>query len=551
MKKTTLILGIIILLHLTFVFLSADQLFYGDETAFLTAARDIASGQITGRQGYIDGALVEDKSMMLFHPPTYFYLLSLFLFLFGESTYSVRMVSVIFSIGSIILVYFITKEILKKRKIENLENWALIASFIYAINPANIQNIILIEIDGGLLNFALLLFIYLFISNKSFKFLIPSLFLVFSSKITGVTILFATLFITSILTLNLKETFRIIKLYFITGILFSLIFLSYTKIFNLNPEYLFLHNSFLGVLKNFLTNPYAILRSAWSFKTFFYFTTPFFTFLFIILTFIIIKKIIRKKDYLIENKDIALLFVYSLMIFLFNLILGQSAYSFVKYYATIIAPITILIIYFTPKKIKNIKKALPIIILTSIILLIYFIVFLKDPLMPEVIGRVSTVQLSELIIPILTKTILYSIVPIFLCFGLYRKIPRKKLWLVLLFLLIFTSFYLNILHANADYSTHNLYGDKGLEETIEYLKDKPPEKIAGYIHLCYFLDYQETTEITTLFHDMDKLDKTLIEKDIQYLIIYEKDLDFIPQKILNKFQLEKQIKDYFIFKRII
>jgi len=551
MKKPYLILVLIILLHLTFVILSANQLYYGDEVIFLTAAKEIASGQITGSFGYQDGLLIKDQSIMLFHPPTYIYILSLFIKLFGESPYSVRAVSALFSVGSIILVYFITKKILEKRFSEDSEKWALIASFIYAINPATIQNIILIEIDGGLLNFLILLFIYFYISNRNFYYLIPSLFLIFSSKIIGAILVFGALFLTNLITKDFKELLKILKLYIITGVLFAISFYIYTLVFNLNFTYLFLHNSIIGVLSNFLTNPKAILRSIWSFKTFFYFATPFLTFLLILASYKLIKNIFLIKDYLKENKEIFFLWIYILIIFLFNFILGQSAYNFVKYFAIAIAPIIILIIFFTPKKIKNLKKATLLIIITLFILTIYFIIFLKDPLIPEVQNRIINSNIYEVINLVLVRILLYSIIPIFLCIGLFQRIPKKRLWLVLIFLLIFTSFYLNIIQITADYSTHNLYGDKGLKPTIEFLKDKPPEKIAAYIHVIYFLDYKNSLEITTLFHDMDLLEEKIQKNNIQYLVIYEKDLEFIKKEILEEFQLEKQINDYFILKRSV
>ena len=542
MKKTTLILGFIILLHLTFVILSADQLYYGDEVVFLTAAKEIASGQISGSFGYEEGVLIKDKSIMLYHPPTYIYLLSLIIFLFGESTYSVRIVSLLFSIGSIILVYLTSKKLLEKKELENIKYWSLFAAFLYAINPVTIQNIILIEINGGLLNFALLLFIYLYISGKPFKYLIPSLFLIFASKLTGITILFVTLIITNILTKNFKELFRVIKLHIITGILFSLIFIIYVKIFDLNFYYLFFHNSFLGVLQNFLTNPSAILRSLWAFRTFFYFTTPFFVFLFILISFKIIINVLTKKEYVSQNKGAILLFLYSLVILAFNLMLGQSAMNFVKYYSIIIAPITILLIYFTPKKIRNFKKIVLPLFFTSLLILSYFIIFLHDPLIPEVQGRVNTLDIIEVIKLVLIRSTLYAIIPLFLCFILFNRIPKKKLWLILIFLFILTSIYLNILHTRADYSTHNMYGDRGLEDTISYLKDKPPENVLCYIHLCYFLDYKKSLELTTLFRDMDKLDKSITERNIQYMVIYKKDFDILPENILKKFNIEKQIE---------
>ncbi|MDP3026139.1 MAG: glycosyltransferase family 39 protein [Nanoarchaeota archaeon] len=547
--KTKIFLSIIIIIHLTFIFFSAGQLYYGDYVYFITAAKEIASGHITGHFGYLDGRLDQNMSSMLIHPPTYVYLLSLFIYLFGENTYSIRSVSTLFAIGVIILIYLITKRILKTRDIEESEKWALIAAFIYAINPMTIQNSILVDIDGGLLNFFVLLFIYLYISKKNLYYLVPSLFMVFASKMLAPMVLFASLLLLNLGAKNYKEIFRVIKLFIIAGGSFFLSFILYASLFNLGWRPLFFHNSILTYLGYFINSPFRVLfQSLWGFKTFFYFATPFLIFLFIIVSYKILKNTFEyKTDYINKNKDLILLWIYAIITLAIIFLSGISGWNFTKHHIAAIPSAIILIIYFTPKKIINIEKAIPLILITSLLLLGYFIIFLGDPIIPEIEGRVATTSFIEVAKPVLIRILLYGIIPIFLCWGLIRRIPKKKIWLTLFFLVIFTSIYLDIIQAKADYSTHNLYGDRGLEEVIDFMQDKPPEQILCYVHVVYFLDYKETYELTSLYYNKPKLMETL--PNINWIILYPKDITLIGKDTLKDFELEKEIGSYKILKR--
>jgi len=549
--KTKLCLSLIILIYIIFVLFSARQLYCADEVAFVIVAEEIATGQVTGHFGFGAGKIIEDKSFMLSHPPTYIYLLSLSIFLFGENPYSTRLVSLIFSIGVIILIYLITKRILETRNIKEAETWALISSFIYAINPLAIQSSILVDIDGGLLNFFGLLFLYFYISKKSLFYLVPSLFMVFASKMNLMPILFVSLILLNIISSEYKEIWRTIKLFLISGFSFFITFFTYAKTFGLDWNKLFMHNSISEALKLFFNNfLLTSLRSLWAFKTFFYFTTPFLTFLFIILSIVILKNIFKfKSGYIRENKDIILLWLYTIMIFGMYFIIGQTAWNFPKYHSVAVPSIIILIIYFMPKKIINLKEIIPLLIFTVILLSGYFVFVLGDPIIPEIEGRVITSSVYNVAKLVLVRFFLYAIVPLFLCIGLFERIPKKKVWLVLFFLLIFTSIYIDIIQAKADYSTTNLYGDKGLKEVLEFMKDKPPSEILCYHYIGYYLGYLETSELKTLLYNKPELIKIIQTNNINWVIINKEDLLFLGEETFKDFKIEKQIYNYNILKR--
>lgn len=552
MQKKHLILFGIVLIRLIFILFSAGQSYYGDEVTLVESASEIASGQVTGHYDYEGGRINENMSSMLRHSPLYVYLLALFIFLFGENTYSIRAVSSMFGIASIVLVYLITKKILENRNTDNAEIWALIAAFIYSISPIAIQNNILVDIDGGLLVFSVLLFLYFYVSKKNFVYLILSLFLVFTSKLIAPILLFSSLLFVNLLAKDFKEILRVIKLFVISGASFFLIFFIYVKIFDLDWRFFFATSSILGVLKLWLPpSPLLIARCLWGFKIFFYFATPPLIFLFIISSYKILRNsIISRLSYISENKDMILLWTYAILNIIVVFMSGLSGWNFAKHYMASIPPIIILITYFTPKKIKNIKKISFLLFFTTLLLLLYFLLFLKDPLIPESEGRFLTVNLYEITKQVLTRFFMYAIIPIFLCIGLIKKIPVKKIWLTLFFLLIFTSLYIDIIQSRAEYSTHYMYGDKGLKEVIDYMKDKPPNQILCYMHVGYHLGFKEIYELTSIYYDSPKLKEVISKKEIKWIILYQKDVISIGNETLKDFKLEKEIEDYKILKRI-
>ena len=238
------------------------------------------------------------------------------------------------------------------------------------------------------------------------------------------------------------------------------------------------------------------------------------------------------------------------MVFSLYFIIGQTAWNFPKYHIIAVPAIIILIIYFTPKRIINLKKITPRIIITLLLLLIYFTFVLGDPIIPEIEGRVITSSFYLVLKLTLVRIFLYAFVPILLCIGLFQKIPKKKLWLVLFFLLIFSSIYINVIQARAEYSTANLYGDKGLKEVIIFMKEIPPNQILTYHYIGYYLGYLETFELATLLYYKPKLIEILKTKEINWIIINEKDLIFLERETFSDFKLEKKIENYNILKKI-
>lgn len=113
-----------------------------------------------------------------YKPPGYIYMTVPFIWLFGLNEFSVRLPSALAGIGTVILTYFLTREIVKnffKKKPSTNELIALISSFLLAISPWHLQmSRVAFEANLALFfNTAALLFFFVAIKKKP-KFLVLS-----------------------------------------------------------------------------------------------------------------------------------------------------------------------------------------------------------------------------------------------------------------------------------------------------------------------------------------------------------------------------------------
>ena len=550
MKKIYIFLLIAILIaHFIFVVLSMSQPLHGDEVLIPKCAEGILEkGKPT-----VDYSIFRPNYECLWHPPLYLYLIALSSFIFGKNVYSFRMVSAIFNLLTILLVYLIAKEIFKNNK--NKEIIALIASFIYSLNPLTIQSSIIIDIDGGLLNFSTMLFIYFFIKNKNYLWLIPSLLFVFWSKETGPILLFISIFIFYISRKDLKNLIKISNIFIISLLVYLSTFFVYTTLFNLDFSEAFTRNFISPDKIDFYTS---FLRSAWSLKTFFYFAVPFFIILFFINSIKFYMKIIKDKKVNLDEKNIHFLNIFSLSTIILFVYLGLTAWGFPKYYITALPSMAIFIAgtlnldKFREIKIKNILMR---IILLTIILSIYFIFLIGDPLIPE-FDAAATVTAKTGKIFEESKLILYSftfyvIFPFIISIIFFIRI-KGKILLSLSFLIIFIYLYINLIHASVEYSTYSKYGDYGIPQLLEYFKKNniTANEIATYPHIGYYIGMSNYYDITYTTNTTKQFkDKIINNKNILYITLYERDIDRIGEENMNYFKFKDKIGTYYIFKR--
>ncbi len=535
------------MIHLTFVLPTAITKSYRvDDLVYLQCAKSILND---GIPTYSDGQL-KPKDSCLLSPPLYSYILSLFIFTFEDNPLSVRGVSIIFNILTIIMVYLISSILLKENR--NKQIYSLIAAFIYALNPLTIQSSIIIDIDGGILNFLMALFIYLYLKGeRGFSLGIP-LFLIFWTKFPGVMILFSSFFLFFLLHKDWKKIIRLLALFLFTGIIFGICFFIYTNYTNQDFSMPFKYASFFGIFGEKIKAPMiSIAKTLWAFKTFIYFITPFFAFLFF---YSMVKTITEKK----RAKEIYLFWIIPLVATVIFMMSGMTGWNFPKYYIVAVPYMSILISFVISRKFSDIsflnKKFLFLIILTSLLIILDIFLLLKDPLFPEVVGTAETTSFIEASEKIIFSFGIYFILPLFLALGVFYAFPKGKRIVGTLFYLAFLMFlYINIIQVRADYSTNYLYGDSesGLKETINYLKEKnlSAESLVTYFHIGYYFNVKKFIEVVHIYNSEEEFKKWAIDnEDVMYVIIYEKDIKRIGSN-LDYFNLDKRFETYYLYKK--
>src|SRR3989339_1800638 len=158
-KYRALVLLFIMLVFLAFAFNSLAKPFILDDLIFVTAAQNWIG---EGRPVYYNGELITGN-LMLVHPPMYLYLLTLSSRIFGLGEFTIRLVGILFSMGTILLVYLLASELAKNSREKHLI--ALLSSFIYAISPFVIQSSLVVDIDGTILTFLMTLTLLLLVKG--------------------------------------------------------------------------------------------------------------------------------------------------------------------------------------------------------------------------------------------------------------------------------------------------------------------------------------------------------------------------------------------------
>ncbi|KKT25431.1 glycosyltransferase family 39 protein [Candidatus Pacearchaeota archaeon] len=556
-RDVYIILVAILTINAVFFILSANQPFQGDEVVFPECAKQVIE---TGKP-IINHSIYRPNFECLWHPPLYIYLLSANISIFGDNNYSIRAVQGFFSLLSIILVFFITKNIFKEKDFK--DEASLLAAFLYALSPLLIQGSIVTDIDGGLLNFVTLLFLFFFVRNSSFYVLVPSLLLVFWSKFSSPVILFVGIMAYYIVNKEWKKSAKIISLFVITAILFMITFWIYSSSFDLD---------FFGPTGNVFSkervssNRFTYLgfvKSAWALKSFSYFVIPFFVLLFLLLSFYFYKDLISKKDWDKTERKLLIFNLISLSGIAMFTYLGASAWGFPKHFHAALAPMfifTVGALFLKKKEILTFfenKRNIILIAILFVILAFYVLIFITDPLMPEFDATAKAADLGYAIVSILKTFTLYVLIPLIIASIVFYFVKgyskTDKILILLLLLVIFFSIYINILHASTSHSSYYRYGDTGVLETVNYIKQNniDSRQVATYGNIGYYFGMSNYYDIIFVYLDENTFKEKVIENnDIRYIIIFQRDIDRIGEDNMAKFKFTKQIGSYLIYEKV-
>lgn len=566
MKKKFLLLiySILIIIFLFLCFIQINKPLHHEESFLAYGANKLANSEKPefSFEGYGLG-----KMSILVHPPLYIYTVTFFVKLFGYNLFGLKFSGIFFAVLTSLIVLFMGFHLFPDDK-----KLSILAVFIFLIHPIVIQNSLLMDIDGGILAFLTVLTIFIFMKYRLDKPLLLSgvLFLGLWTKMTSFVILSVSFFVFLLFfeKYNRKNFFskekakKIIKLIMILIVsltVFLITYYIYTSSTGLDFSQTFKHNSIGkfgerfndGIILNFL-------KLAGSFKTFVIWVNPliglFFAFIFIR----DFKKIINRKI----DKNIILMYIiiiFSICFFVFSgVIIGLPG----KYFVFLMPLFSLLITKELSIQAKEYKKNKLILILfiVGIIIIEYYLLFLGDPIFTEDIWMTFSQFNFSLVLSILLK-ITIIIFPVFILFVIFRK----NFILAIILLIFLFGTYSAIYTSFAPYSTNNNYGDYGVEESINYLKNSTGGEKATIIaerSVCFFWnngDYLDNIQNNAylyvvsqyyLFAD-DFYDSAVITKDNTYVVIYEHNIyrtQGFKEHLESHFDYIKTIGTYDIYK---
>jgi 4-amino-4-deoxy-L-arabinose transferase-like glycosyltransferase len=169
-KKIIFALLLIFILAASLRILYLDKPFQRDEVVFFETAEDVVAN---GSPVYCKYCVDEHGRMLKIfdaHTPFSFLMIAPFVQFFGLNEAVIRAPFVIFSLLTIVLIYFLGKDLGGARL-------GLLAAFLLAITRLHVEFAQVVDIDGSLLTFFMLLTMYLLF--KWWKFKKPQLFAMF------------------------------------------------------------------------------------------------------------------------------------------------------------------------------------------------------------------------------------------------------------------------------------------------------------------------------------------------------------------------------------
>jgi 4-amino-4-deoxy-L-arabinose transferase-like glycosyltransferase len=514
-KKQTILLILVIAVTFLFIFfvaLQGGKKFTLDEMDFPTVAKATSH---TLRPVWYKGEVTNHQSG-LFHPPLYIYSLALFIRTFGFSEMTVRF----FGLVCALISAYLLVRILRLFKFKNRWGEALLLG-LFLLNPYTVACVTVPDIDTTVLPITLLLFLYLTLRtywkrDLSKKYEIILLGAVFSlnlwAKLTTPLMLPFFLFVL-LLVCGFKfrdSLLKTIKVTFLGAVLFIVTYFIYTKAVSLPMSYTFkfLIQSFTKGTNGDQTLVTKILSNVSSAKTQIYWYTIPLTFAYLISLLGI--SFDKRKD--METNIIRLLSYFGLAVLIFYLCLIAPFGGFFKYPFPIFGLMILTIVFYYQRFLSAIKINY---YLAGFILTLSFLIetrYFKD-----------NVFLNHSVF----KGLIYFGLAVLIGYGLLsaRKTSAYAKLIFIYFLFVVIGYQLGVTRVQAisTYPTKYLYGQQGMNETINYLKlnTKSSEVIWSMKDVGFYVN-DRYYENYPFFFD-DKLQPTLInmlkEGKIRYYVV--------------------------------
>ena len=541
---------IVIALFIILVVAQAGKKFVLDEIDFPAVAKATSE---TGVPVYYRG---EDnqKHIGIYHPPLYIYSLAGFVKAFGYSENTIRIFGMFCTLITAFLCILIIEKLFPNEAIQKY--FALIFLPIFLIHPYTLANTTLPDIDQTVLPVTILLFIYFMLKKFSSQELswphetktsslgisilaLSSLFALnlWAKMTTPLALLPTAFFILLALGYALRRSLTIVALIAIFGTtLFLTTYWVYCYYFSLPFDYTFqfLAHSFTkgtsgpGGLTTILEKVYINLSYLKQFAN--WLTIPFLFSLFLSLAYLIAKK---KKS--VSENILIILSLFGLFVTIFYLILIAPFGHFFKYpypvFSLLVLPISY---YFTmylfsslPNEEQEIIKHGKLLIIEKqnmILGLIFVSIFIPTAFYQLFIAKDRAILVDYPISFYVLSAVV--IVAIFLGSLSQRFILIKyfKYFIpALLAVLLGVQLGISRSQAVAKYPTKYEYGQRGMNETIAYLKSHvaPTEVIWSMKDIGYYVNNKYVENYNFIFETSleSKLADIIRTKHVRYFVV--------------------------------
>lgn len=450
MKNKKLILYILILIIIFGIFLRIGSLnkdFSSEEVDFVLAAKAISK---IGHPVYYQ-AEQAPKTMALWHPPMYIYILSIITFFSNNESY-IRFLNLFFSVLTALLIYsFCTRFFPEYNKISGL-----LASALFLINFYVLSSSLLIDIDAlsMFFVFSFLFSTILFFHGKKFNYAflsVISLLFSFANRWPIALVVYLSIFV--YILFNKKIPKNILLNYFLIGISAGVIFLIFWSIYSciIEPGNFFSfiqHNASLSGQQfqsisrygfSFLLNISQIIRL---------FTLPA-----LILFFIAIFSFSKKNEL-----KYRMVLLYTLSILLLFLIVPRPAFGYPRYFLTMTPGFFIIISIYLCETFKNFnlnRKKIILILFLLITSTLLLIVFKPQLTLYRNDGLIRATNLPDLLLNI------FCSLPLLIFIS---KKYRKKQILTMGLIVLFFSY-------NLYFDISYVFNNSRIKEVSSYIKN--------------------------------------------------------------------------------
>ena|GEM_PF-4323733 len=474
-----------------FISFSLDSPVNWDQVDFYAAAE---ASMKTGIPVY-NIAVNIGEEVGLWHPPLYIYLMALSFKVFGVNIIAARLVGIVSLIISLILIRGIIRRIYPNRHSDIFCLFLLLTG----LSPYIIQGTLLLDIDNTILTTLILLFLYVYLTYRvnapsvqtcrglihqtlSNHLLLALLFAILLwAKFTTPFVIPISIFIYHLINKRIKLALH--GLFTIGGIgliVFLLSFWAYCSHNNLPFDMAVSRNLGIaaGSLSNFSNKAYDIIKKLGNFS---FWLSPFYIVLLVMNIIWWLRKILLPNP----RHPVNLVYLIAYLSFFGYLIIRMDAY----YYPRYIFPSVILINLLASEMVVNLLPATLalhaslnrqiwfFLIGITLISTIFYLIFLVDPLLEfnNLKRGLSHESMPDVVKRIAAMVFMY-LVPTLICIISLKKTEIKRLFGFLLILMMVASYIsLDIVQAQANYSTSYFYGEEGFRETVKFLKDNLKE----------------------------------------------------------------------------